>query len=102
MLSASLKALDSITILNPDDNDTVSGQPLSINGTSSLANAYVRLIINTTEIGYVLTDAYGDWSVSSSDLADGSYIIYAYLIDGVKTLATAQHVFTIENPYSYE
>lgn len=100
MITTILKADDFITINDPvaTSYSTVSGSPLAIDGISSQPNSTVRLIINTTDIGYVTTDIYGNWSFNVPNLADGTYTLIAYLITSAGYVATNTVSFAVENP----
>jgi hypothetical protein len=94
-----LHATDFITITDPANSYTVTGSPLTIDGTSSQADFTVRLTINTTPIGTTTTNAYGNWSFSYNYLADGNYTITAELVSSAfEVLAIATNSFTTENP----
>lgn len=97
-ISCRVFGADTVTITAPADGATVSGQPLSISGTSSRASFRVRLTVNTTEIGYATTDGSGNWIFSTNDLANGSYTIRADLINSsFAVLATDTNSFTVQN-----
>lgn len=94
-----LIASDYITIADPSNYGTVSGSPLTIDGTSSQPNFTVRLSINTTRIGTTTTDLYGNWSFTYDSLADGNYSITAELVSSAfEVLATTTNSFTTSNP----
>lgn len=96
-----VNGMETVTIVNPANSATVSGSPLVINGTSSEANALVRLRLDSIDIGTVQTDAYGDWSFELSGGNNGSYTLYATLMtNSFDMLATTNNSFTIENPES--
>ena len=91
-----LLSADTITITNPVDSSTVSGNPLLIDGTSSQASFTVRLTIDTTVIGSTTTDGVGDWNFSYPFLGNGNYTVTADLLDGsFQVLATDTNSFSI-------
>ncbi|MBS1986609.1 hypothetical protein JST99_01610 [Candidatus Dependentiae bacterium] len=94
-------ASDFVIITDPAQSSTVVGNPLVIAGSSSQAGLAVRITVNTTEIGSVITNGSGDWSVNLNDVNDGSYTITADLLDGsLNILATDTNSFTVQNPPS--
>lgn len=91
---------ETITISNPTDGSTISGVSIPFSGTSSLANATVHLLINTTTIAKVTADTGGNWSFTYNGLADGSYTVTAKVVDSTfATLATDSNSFTVANPH---
>ncbi|CAN7578043.1 Ig-like domain-containing protein [Massilia sp. LjRoot122] len=52
------------------DNITKDRTP-TFNGSGALANSVVALIAGSTEVGRTIADASGNWSITSSTLADG-------------------------------
>jgi large repetitive protein len=96
-----LKADDAVTIINPiaQEFGTVSGNPLSINGSSSEANFTIRLYLNTNYIGSTVTDESGNWSYTVPGyLNNGSYQLEAWLINAsFSILATNTITFMIDN-----
>lgn len=90
---------DFISITDPiaSSYGTVSGNPLVISGTSSLANTTVRLFINTTEQTTITTDAYGNWNTTSSDLANGTYMLTALLVVSSSPPIITTQSFTVYN-----
>lgn len=90
---------ESITISTPIDSSTISGVSITFSGTTSLANATIYLILNTTTIAKITADTGGNWSFTYNDLPDGSYTCTAKVIDSsFSTLATASCSFTVVNP----
>lgn len=54
------------------DNITNDSTP-TFRGTGALANSEVALIVGTSEVGRVTADASGNWSITSSTLANGTH-----------------------------
>ena len=91
-----LRGADTITINNPVDSSTVSGNPLLIDGTSSQVSFTVRLTIDSTVIGSTTTDGVGDWDFSYPFLGNGNYTVTADLLDGgFQVLATDTNSFSV-------
>ncbi len=96
--TVTLSAINVIAINNPANTAKVSGDPLAINGVSSVDDAQVQLTINDTYIGSVTTDSYGNWSFTIAALMNGDYTLTANLIDtDYRTLATTTVSFTVQN-----
>lgn len=98
LCSSSLNAMDFVTITTPANGNTVNGQPLTINGTSSRANFNVQLFVNTTLVGLAPTDNGGNWNFSTTVATNGPVTVTANLIDGgYSTYATTSNSCTINN-----
>lgn len=99
MFCISLQAIDTIAIIAPADNATVSGSPFTMSGTSSRANFRIKITINSTDIGSAITNGSGNWNFTLQNLANGDYTITAELISSTfEILASDTHTFTIRNP----
>lgn len=102
--SANIDIQHTLTITNPISSayGTVSGKPLTVNGTASLANAIVRLAYDNIPAPAAITDASGNWSSTYTLNNDGKHIVLASL--ATPTLNGAfksdQVTFTVDNPPS--
>lgn len=102
--TANIDVQNTLTITNPisSENGTVSGKPLTVSGTASLANAIVRLAYDNIPAPAALTDASGNWSSTYTLNNDGNHIVIASLatptLNG--SFVTDQVTFTIANPPS--
>ena len=94
---------NSVNIIDPiyADYGTVSGSPLVVSGTASVANAIVRLTYDNIPAPAAITDAYGNWS-ATYNLIDGNHTIIAQLStpDRHGFLAMDQVTCIVQNPPS--
>jgi hypothetical protein len=101
--TADVNVENTITITNPIDASygTVSGKPLIVNGTASVANVIVRLAYDNIPAPAAITDAKGNWS-ATYNLIDGYHTIIAQLStpDRHGFLAMDQVTCMVENPPS--
>jgi len=101
IITTILKCDESITITAPTDSGTVIGNPLSINGTSSQPNLYVRIFINDIEASVITTDTNGNWSQNIHGVSNGTHTLTVHLTDSLyNILATNSTSFTVNNGHS--
>ncbi|MFC1842235.1 hypothetical protein ACFLYU_01100 [Candidatus Dependentiae bacterium] len=90
-----------LTITSPEYGTTVTGDNLSISGTSSHPNCIIRLMLNNTLVGSTLTEGDGSWSFDSLNLPDGNYAvkteIFGTLSGNFCILASATSNFNVLN-----
>lgn len=97
-LTSVVVASDFVTLTAPLDGSTVAGIPLVVTGTSSQANAQVKFIFNSVDIGSLTTDGSGNFSHSFASIANGDYTLTLNLLDTNSViLATTSISFTVLN-----
>lgn len=101
-LSSSLLGLEaaSISITNP--SGTINGNEISMNGSSSEANAFVSIYLNGNYLGYVTTNGIGNWSYTMAGVTqNGNYTLEVSLLNrDLNVLATSSRTFTVSNSNS--
>jgi hypothetical protein len=104
--TTAIKCMDFITIESPEDSyyGTVGGSGITVSGTSSQPNFSVRGYINGNDMGYAITDAYGNWNFFiPGSLNNGTYTVIVNLVNSwYSTLATASVTFTVDNGNSIQ
>jgi len=91
----------SLTISSPENGTTVTGDNLTISGTSIHPESIIRLMLNNTLICNTLTEVDGNWSFDSLNLPDGNYKVKAEIFgtsgENFCILASATSHFNVAN-----
>lgn len=94
-----------IQVTNPANASTITSMPTTLMGNASLSNQRVRIIIDSTLIGFVTTDTNGNWSIAVPRIANGSHTITADLISNeapVSVITSITQSFDVSTPDAIE